>query len=206
MGSPLGAAKYNSLLQGAASLDGLGTTGIVKWLCDIICLLCFTFSVRTSPCRLWFCFFSFDFPFVIFSLLFFRLTFHVFELVLGLGYNSVRLGLGYLWVTLGLVLGNRLALSQGQVRLGLGQLRVRLELVLGQRQVSLGLAYLLTLGLGKVRVRLAFGSDQGQVRATVRVKVRVKVRVRFIFYIYFVSTQPTALSSCVSVKLQKVVE
>jgi len=31
--------------------------------------------------------------------------------VLGLGYNSVRLGLGYLWVTLGLVLGNRLALS-----------------------------------------------------------------------------------------------
>jgi len=28
MGSPLGAAKYNSLLQGAASLDRLGTTGI----------------------------------------------------------------------------------------------------------------------------------------------------------------------------------
>jgi len=26
MGSPLGAAKYNSLLQGAASLDRLGTT------------------------------------------------------------------------------------------------------------------------------------------------------------------------------------
>jgi len=28
MGSPLGAAKYNSLLQGAASLDRLGTTGL----------------------------------------------------------------------------------------------------------------------------------------------------------------------------------
>jgi len=28
MGSPLGAAKYNSLLQGAASLDRLGTTAL----------------------------------------------------------------------------------------------------------------------------------------------------------------------------------
>jgi len=28
MGSPLGAAKYNSLLQGATSLDRLGTTGL----------------------------------------------------------------------------------------------------------------------------------------------------------------------------------
>jgi len=28
MGSPLGAANYNSLLQGAASLDRLGTTGL----------------------------------------------------------------------------------------------------------------------------------------------------------------------------------
>jgi len=28
MGTPLGAAKYNSLLQGAASLDRLGTTGL----------------------------------------------------------------------------------------------------------------------------------------------------------------------------------
>jgi len=28
MGSPLGAAKYNSLLQGAASLDRLGTTDL----------------------------------------------------------------------------------------------------------------------------------------------------------------------------------
>jgi len=28
MGSPLGAAKYNSLLQGAASLDRLGTTDV----------------------------------------------------------------------------------------------------------------------------------------------------------------------------------
>jgi len=28
MGSLLGAAKYNSLLQGAASLDRLGTTGL----------------------------------------------------------------------------------------------------------------------------------------------------------------------------------
>ena len=28
MGSPLGAAKYNSLLQDAASLDRLGTTGL----------------------------------------------------------------------------------------------------------------------------------------------------------------------------------
>jgi len=28
MGSPLGAAKHNSLLQGAASLDRLGTTGL----------------------------------------------------------------------------------------------------------------------------------------------------------------------------------
>ena len=30
MGLPLGAAKYNSLLQGAASLDRLGTTGLAK--------------------------------------------------------------------------------------------------------------------------------------------------------------------------------
>ena len=30
MGSPLGAAKYNSLLQGAASLDRLGTTGLAS--------------------------------------------------------------------------------------------------------------------------------------------------------------------------------
>ena len=30
MGSPLGAAKYNYLLQGAASLDRLGTTGLKK--------------------------------------------------------------------------------------------------------------------------------------------------------------------------------
>ena len=28
MGSPLGAAKYNSLLQGAANLDRLGTTAV----------------------------------------------------------------------------------------------------------------------------------------------------------------------------------
>jgi len=28
MGSPLGAAKYNSLLKGVASLDRLGTTGL----------------------------------------------------------------------------------------------------------------------------------------------------------------------------------
>jgi len=28
MGSPLGAAKYNSLLQGAASLDRMGTTAL----------------------------------------------------------------------------------------------------------------------------------------------------------------------------------
>jgi len=31
MGSPLGAAKYNSLLQGAASLDRLGTTALEQW-------------------------------------------------------------------------------------------------------------------------------------------------------------------------------
>jgi len=30
MGSPLGAAKYNSLLQGAASLDRLGTTALAQ--------------------------------------------------------------------------------------------------------------------------------------------------------------------------------
>ena len=30
MGSPLGAAKYNYLLQGAASLDRLGTTALKR--------------------------------------------------------------------------------------------------------------------------------------------------------------------------------
>jgi len=33
MGSPLGAAKYNSLLQGAASLDRLGTTVLEDKIC-----------------------------------------------------------------------------------------------------------------------------------------------------------------------------
>jgi len=36
MGSPLGAAKYNSLLQGAASLDRLGTTVIGQFYCIVL--------------------------------------------------------------------------------------------------------------------------------------------------------------------------
>jgi len=38
MGSPLGAANYNSLLQGAASLERLGTTG-VRWQVQIVTVL-----------------------------------------------------------------------------------------------------------------------------------------------------------------------
>jgi len=70
-------------------------------------LLCFRFSVRISPCRLCFCFFRLSFCF--FSLLFFRLTFYVCELVLGLGYDSVRLALGYVRISVKLALGLGLA-------------------------------------------------------------------------------------------------
>jgi len=54
-----------------------------------------------SPCRLWLCFFFFRLSFCFFSVLFFRLTFYVYKLVLGLGYDSVKLGLalGYVRVS-----------------------------------------------------------------------------------------------------------